>query len=70
MEERVNCYNNIVNKMEAEVDYLTSSMFSEVFDSIVKFVSDSKKSQSRDTIPTAALLTGVNMPDHNKVNSV
>ena len=67
VQERVQGYNNIIRKMEAEVDYLSCSMFSEVFDGMVKFVADTKKSQSSDTIPTAALLTGVNMPDHNKV---
>ena len=67
VEQRVQGYNNIVKTMEAEVDYLSTSMFSDVFDGIVKFVSDSKKCQPSDTIPTAALLTGVNMPDHNKV---
>ena len=65
--ERVKCYNDIVKRMETEVDFLRTSMFSDVFEGIVKFVEESKKSPTRDTIPTAVLLTGVNMPDHNKV---
>ena len=67
VEERVKNYNHIVKRMETEVDYLRNSMFSDVFESIVSFVSESKRSPARDTIPTAVLLTGVNMPDHNKV---
>ena len=38
-------------------------------DNMVQFVRESNVAgDTRDTIPTAVLLTGVNMPDHNKVS--
>ena len=59
------CYNEIVRRQEQEVERLQEQVFSGVWDNIVQFVGDSVT--PGDTIPTAALLTGVNMPDHNKV---
>ena len=61
---------NIYRRQELEVDRLQEQVFSGVFDNIVEFVSETcsrSQASTRDTIPTAVLLTGVNMPDHNKV---
>ena len=68
VEDRVKCYNEIVRRQEQEVERLQEQVFSGVFDNIVQFVRDTVT--PGDTIPTAALLTGVNMPDHNKVLSI
>ena len=67
VEERLECYNTIMKQLEEEVTRIQENVFSEVFDNIVSFVRESRRSVKSDTIPTAALLTGVNMPDHNKV---
>ena len=67
VEDRVSCHNAIIRSQEEEVERLQEQIFSGVFDNIVTFVRESSGSVSRDTIPTAVLLTGVNMPDHNKV---
>ena len=68
VEDRVRCHNAIISSQEAEVERLQEQIFSGVFDNIVTFVRESSGPASRDTIPTAVLLTGVNMPDHNKVS--
>ena len=70
MEDRVSCHNAIIRSQEGEVERLQEQIFSGVFDNIVTFVRESSGSVSRDTIPTAVLLTGVNMPDHNKVRQL
>jgi len=66
--ERVESHNSILKEAEKAVDSLQKEVFAGVFDSIVQFVLDATKHAS-DTIPTAVLLTGVNMPDHTKVFS-
>ena len=63
----MSCHNAIIRSQEEEVERLQEQIFSGVFDNIVTFVRESSGSVTRDTIPTAVLLTGVNMPDHNKV---
>ncbi len=68
VEDRVRCHNAIISSQEAEVERLQEQIFSGVFDNIVTFVRESSGPVTRDTIPTAVLLTGVNMPDHNKVS--
>jgi len=68
VEERVESHNTILKSAEEAVDLLQKEVFAGVFDSIVQFVVDATK-HATDTIPTAVLLTGVNMPDHTKVFS-
>ena len=70
VEDRVSCHNAIIRSQEEEVERLQEQIFSGVFDNIVTFVREISGSVTRDTIPTAVLLTGVNMPDHNKVRKV
>ena len=67
VEDRVSCHNAIIRSQEGEVERLQEQIFSGVFDNIVTLVRESSGPVTRDTIPTAVLLTGVNMPDHNKV---
>jgi len=70
VDERLSCHNDILRRQELEVERLQEQVFSGVFDNIVEFVSETcsrSQASTRDTIPTAVLLTGVNMPDHNKV---
>eukprot|EP00092_Neocalanus_flemingeri_P035311 GFUD01038420.1.p1 GENE.GFUD01038420.1~~GFUD01038420.1.p1 ORF type:complete len:566 (-),score=167.74 GFUD01038420.1:720-2417(-) len=66
--DRVASHNDILKEAEQAVDLLQKEVFAGVFDSIVQFVTDATKHAS-DPIPTAVLLTGVNMPDHTKVFS-
>eukprot|EP00090_Calanus_glacialis_P002442 TRINITY_DN11829_c0_g1_i1.p1 TRINITY_DN11829_c0_g1~~TRINITY_DN11829_c0_g1_i1.p1 ORF type:complete len:789 (-),score=311.69 TRINITY_DN11829_c0_g1_i1:504-2840(-) len=68
VEDRVLSHNAILKEAEEAVDLLQKEVFAGVFDSIVQFAVDATKHAS-DTIPTAVLLTGVNMPDHTKVFS-
>jgi len=67
--DRVVSHNAILKEAEEAVDQLQKEVFAGVFDSIAQFVADATK-HSNDTIPTAVLLTGVNMPDHNKVFNI
>jgi len=64
--DRVVSHNAILKEAEEAVDQLQKEVFAGVFDSIAQFAADATK-HTMDTIPTAVLLTGVNMPDHNKV---
>ncbi|XP_023324335.1 uncharacterized protein LOC111698280 [Eurytemora carolleeae] len=64
--ERVIVHNSIVKEMEVRVDNIQKNIFKTVHDSILHFVEASEK-LTHSTIPTAVLLTGVNMPDHSKV---
>jgi len=64
--DRVLSHNAILKEAEEAIDLIQKEVFSGVFESLVQFVDDSSK-LSTDTIPTAVLLTGVNMPDHTKV---
>jgi len=61
-------HNAILKEAEEAVDQLQKEVFAGVFDSIAQFVVDATN-HTTDTIPTAVLLTGVNMPDHTKVFS-
>lgn len=68
VDERVAAHNDILKNAEEAVDKIQKDVFAGVFDSIVQFAAEATK-HATDTIPTAVLLTGVNMPDHTKVFS-
>ena len=63
VEERVESYFDLVEEVEETVQELQEEVFTGVFDSMVTFVAGAAAHTSV-TIPTAVLLTGVNMPDH------
>ncbi|CAH1997447.1 unnamed protein product [Acanthoscelides obtectus] len=56
-------YANLKNILEENIMELNDNMFSSVLSELVQFVGSSRKSAVEE-IPTAALLTGINMPDH------
>jgi len=67
--ERVEVHTNLLQVVEEKVDTIQDTIFQGVYDSLVNFVSNSQKMRENSVraIPTAVLLTGVNMPDHNKI---
>jgi len=69
---RVDSHDAILSEASSLVTSLQSSMYSSVFTSLVQFVGDTSRggdgtSRGDSAIPTAALMTGVNMPDHDSV---
>lgn len=69
---RVDSHDAILSSASSLVTSLQGSMYSSVFTSLVQFVRDTSRgvdgtSRGDSAIPTAALMTGVNMPDHDSV---
>jgi len=67
--ERVIVHNELLEQVDARVETIQTKMFEGVHESLVTFVKNSQKLRENSvrTIPTAVLLTGVNMPDHSRV---
>lgn len=63
VEERVESYTTIMEEVEDTVKNLQEEVFTSVFDSMVSYVREAVR-YTDCNIPTAVLLTGVNMPDH------
>ncbi|KAJ8918404.1 hypothetical protein NQ315_008100 [Exocentrus adspersus] len=56
-------YSTLWNKLEHEIEILNKKIFSSVLNDLVTFIKTSHDTAVEE-IPTAALLTGINMPDH------
>lgn len=63
VEDRVESYTTIIQEVEHTVNNLQEEVFTSVFDSMVSYVREAGR-YTDCNIPTAVLLTGVNMPDH------
>ena len=71
VEERVESYSSLVEEVEGRVRALQEEVFTGVFDSLVAHVEAAGRGgDALGTIPTAVLLTGVNMPDHTSLFSL
>lgn len=58
-------YSVIWGKIERRLENLNHTMFSKVLNELLSFVKQSSTIGERsDSIPTAAILTGINLPDH------
>lgn len=58
-------YSVIWGKIERKLENLNHTMFSKVLNELLSFVKQSSTIGERsDSIPTAAILTGINLPDH------
>ncbi|XP_074034724.1 origin recognition complex subunit 3 isoform X3 [Leptinotarsa decemlineata] len=56
-------YSTLWRSIEDEIEYLNNTMFERVLEKLVGFVKTCHYNESEE-IPTAVLLTGINMPDH------
>ncbi|KAJ8971638.1 hypothetical protein NQ317_015914 [Molorchus minor] len=57
-------YTKLWNIIDKKIEALNNEMFSSVLSDLLAFIKNSHNSSIIDEIPTAVLLTGINMPDH------
>ncbi|CAH3163791.1 unnamed protein product [Porites lobata] len=70
-------YNECWNSIKTEIEHLQTQMNSKIFSDLLEFIKSAHKMSSLGSegsaviheIPTAALITGVNMPDHDVIFS-
>ncbi|XP_073254795.1 origin recognition complex subunit 3-like [Porites lutea] len=70
-------YNECWNSIKKEIEHLQTQMNSKIFSDLLEFIKSAHKMSSLGSegsaviheIPTAALITGVNMPDHDVIFS-
>jgi len=68
--ERRSSYSRLFSQIFSTAAQLEEEIYTDVFGAIFSFVKDSSIVLNKTSIPTAVLLTGVNMPDHRSVFSL
>ncbi|XP_059475378.1 origin recognition complex subunit 3 [Neocloeon triangulifer] len=58
-------YKSVLTSLEDEVEKMYSQMFAQLLENVSSFFESKSSAKNANEIPTACILTGINLPDHS-----